>query len=316
MPKGALYKMVAVASALALVSGCANHLPQRSENEQRFERTLRGHTLLIDIGEPSVLETPQRKVRVFEQKYFDVTEYEVTRRYDRYTPYQGWREIYEVPFGAVTLSAGVAANLVNVVLLGAVPQSVTHGWIQYGMDGLNPFMNVQSNGRSQQNLAGVDEVRQDQREEVTNLPWANRPLQISAANQTYTLMTDRNGSLNLNLLDSPFPDSNLSAISNLHFNVKADDSATAQATLPVSQALRNKLDEAHTLIYDDLEDDEINHWVYRVKRLSELGMEPQANELEQSLIELTRNDRELQTEFINALRVETGRHATDAGFNR
>ncbi|WP_305017133.1 hypothetical protein [Mycobacterium tuberculosis] len=31
------------------------------------------------------------------------------------------------------------------------------------MDGINPFMNVQSNGRAQQNLAGIDEVQRDKR---------------------------------------------------------------------------------------------------------------------------------------------------------
>jgi hypothetical protein len=38
----------------------------------------------------------------------------------------------------------------------------------------------------------------------------------------------------------------------------------------------------------------VSQWVHRVKRLSELGLEEEASELEQSLIELTRNDPELQ----------------------
>ena len=87
-----------------LLGGCANHLPQRSEHEERFERRLLDHSLQIDVGEPRVLELPQRRVRINEQKTFEVTEFEVTRRYDRYTPYQPWRELYEVPLGAVAVT--------------------------------------------------------------------------------------------------------------------------------------------------------------------------------------------------------------------
>lgn len=69
-----------------LISGCANQLPQRSEHEERIERKLLDHQLQIDAGEPKVLELPQRRVRVHDQKSYEVTAFEVTRRYDRYTP--------------------------------------------------------------------------------------------------------------------------------------------------------------------------------------------------------------------------------------
>ena len=65
--------------------------------------------------------------------------------------------------------------------------------------------------------------------------------------------------------------------------------------------MRGKLQEAHELIYNDLENDDVAQWVHRVKRLSELGLEEEASELEQSLIELTRNDPELQKIFLLGL---------------
>ncbi|MNR50495.1 hypothetical protein D3C85_1700190 [compost metagenome] len=77
--------------------------------------------------------------------------------------------------------------------------------------------------------------------------------------------------------------------------------------------MRNKLVEAHDLIFDDLEDDEVSQWVHRVKRLSELGLEEEASELEQSLIELTRNDPELQQEFLQSLTKDAGRLVADPG---
>lgn len=299
-----------------LVSGCANHMSQRSEHEERVERKLLDHSLQIDVGEPKVLELPQRRVKINEQKTFEVTEFEVTRRYDRYTPYQPWREVYEIPLGVVAVVGGVGANVVNVFTLGNLPDSVTKDWLSYGFAGLNPFMNVQSNGRAQQNLAGIDEVQRDKRTEYSSLPWSERPVQVKAGKQTFDLTTDRNGVLRLNLLDSPFAENDLNHIGRLQISVEdAKDDVHSDSTLMLSSHLRDKLLEAHGLIYDDLEDDEVSQWVHRVKRLSELGLEEEASELEQSLIELTRNDPELQAEFLKSLTRDAGRLVADPGPN-
>lgn len=296
-----------------LLTGCANHLPQRSENEARTERKLLDHSLRIEVGEP-VLELPQRRVRIFDQKTFEVTDFEVTRRYDRYTPYQPWRELYEIPLGAVAVVAGIGANVLNVVLLGNLPESATRAWISYGFAGLNPFLNTESNGRSQQNLAHLDEQRRDARLEYTSLPWAERPVRVTAGNETHELSTDRNGVLRLNLLDGPFPDQDISQVGRLLLQVRdPEDGTQADAALLVSRNLRGKLLEAHDLIFNDLEGDDVDQWVHRVKRLSELGLEEEASELEQSLIELTRNDPDLQQEFLRTLMQDAGRQATDPG---
>ncbi len=296
-----------------LLSGCANQLPQRSENEARTERKLLDHSLRIEVGEP-VLELPQRRVRILDQKTFEITEFEVTRRYDRYTPYQAWRELYEIPLGAVAVVAGVGANVLNVVMLGSLPESATRGWISYGFAGLNPFVNVESNGRSQQNLASLDERQGDARLEYSSLPWAERPVMVTAAGETHELTTDRNGVLRLNLLDGPFADQDISPVGKLQLQVEdPQDQTRADATLLVSRNLRAKLLEAHDLIFDDLEGDDVSQWVHRVKRLSELGLEEEASELEQSLIELTRNDPDLQQEFLRRLLQDAGRQASDPG---
>lgn len=298
----------AILLGATVLAGCANQLPQRSEHEERIERRLLTHSLQIDVGEPRVLEQPQRRVHISEQKTFEVTEFEVTRRYDRYTPYQPWRELYEIPLGAVTVVAGVAANILNVAMLGRLPDSVTRDWISYGFAGLNPAMNVESNGRSQQNLAAIEEVQRDKRIESSNLPWADRPVQVKAGQHQDVLTSDRSGMLHLNLLDGPFDDYQLDKLDTLQLDVTDEQDGThAEATLLVSRNLRSKLPEAHALIYDDLEDDDVSQWVQRVKRLANLGLEQEASELEQSLIELTRNDPELQDEFLKRLLKETGR---------
>ena len=297
-----------------LLNGCANHMSQRSEHEERIERKQLSHSQLNDVGSPAVLELPQRRVRINEQKTFEVTEFNVTRRYDRYTPYQPWREIYEVPLGAVAVVAGVGANVLNIFMFGQLPDSVTRDWLSYGVDGLNPAMNVQSNGRAQQSLAGIEDVQRDSRLEYSSLPWAERPVAVTAGKKTHELTTDRNGVLRLNLLDGPFAEQDLNHVGKLTITVEdAQDETHSDSTLSISSHLRGKLLEAHNLIFDDLEGDDVNQWVHRVKRLSELGLEEEASELEQSLIELTRNDPELQREFLQSLTKIAGRLVADPG---
>ncbi|GGH88907.1 hypothetical protein [Pseudomonas fluvialis] len=300
-----------LASAL-LVTGCANQLPQRSEHEERIERSTLDHSIQIDLGQTPLLQLPQRRIRFTEQYTYELSEFEVVRRYDRYTPYQPWRELYEVPLGALAIVGGVTANVLNVALLGSLPKSATRDWIRYGVAGINPLMNVESNGRAEQNLASIEETLKDKRLEHSSLPWAERPVSLQAAEQHYELLTDRHGVLHLNLLDNPLAEQDLDAVNHLQL-AASDGQVRAEARLLLSRSLRGKLKEAHALVYDDLESDSVERWVERVQRLSSLGLEEEASELEQSLIELTRNDPELQAEFIQLLLNKAGRIAVDPG---
>ncbi len=146
-----------------------------------------------------------------------------------------------MPLGAVALVAGAGANVANIFALGHLPTSMTHDWLTYGVDGLNPFMNVQSHGRAQQNLAGIDEVQRDKRVEYSSLPWSERPVQVTAGKQTHELTTDRNGVLRLNLLDSPFAEQDLNRITTLKISVEdGQDDVHSDSTLAISSALRGK----------------------------------------------------------------------------
>lgn len=314
MPMPCTFVRMGSLVCLALLSACANHLPQRSDHEARAERKLLDHSLRIDAAEETPMDLPQRRISINEQQTFEVTDFEVTRVYDRYTPYQAWREIYEIPAGAVAVVAGVGANVVNVIALGNVPQSATRGWIEYGMAGLNPAMNVQSHGRAEQNLASLHEVQTGQHKEQLSLPWTEKPVLVKAGKQTHELLTDRRGLLFLNLLDGPLAEQDLTNIDKLTVVVEDPRDGTHQeVTLTISKALRNKLQEAHELIFTNLEDDDVDQWVYRVSRLSQLGLEDEASELEQSLLELTSNDPELQAEFLKALESKTGKSLSATG---
>lgn len=141
----------------------------------------------------------------------------------------------------------------------------------------------------------------DTRDEYQSLPWAEKPITIMAGNFTTTLDTDKDGLLQLNLLNDGFLKLDYQNLRVIQLNVRTDQSVRGEVNLLVGRNLRSKLHEAVALIYDNLENDDIDQWAYRVQRLSELGLEVESNQLENMLILLTTGDPVLQGDFIQAL---------------
>jgi hypothetical protein len=167
-----------------LVSGCANQMSQRSEHEERVERKLLDHSLQIDVGEPKVLELPQRRVQITSRRpsKSPSSKSPVVTIATRLTnPGGNLRD----PAGCGRRGGRRRRQRGQRVRPGQPADSMTKDWLSYGIAGLNPFMNVQSNGRAQQNLAGIDEVQRDKRVEYSSLPWSERPVEVKAGKQTH-----------------------------------------------------------------------------------------------------------------------------------
>lgn len=208
---------------LILLTACSTQAPTSVPAEGRIERQLISHRVHIDAGESLVLDTPQRAIRVTEQKLYRVTQYDA----------QG-----------------------NAV---------------------------------------------DQHDDFRNLPWAEKPVRVTAGEFTATLTTDMDGMTRLNLLDSGFIELDYDQLRAIQLSAKAAPSVRSELNLLVGRDLRARLAEAVALIYDDLEEAGVQQWAFRVNRLAELGLMEESNQLENMLILLTTGDPELQAEFVNAL---------------
>lgn len=138
-------------------------------------------------------------------------------------------------------------------------------------------------------------------ESYQSLPWDRQPVEVIADDQRITLLTDQDGALRLNLLDEHFVDLDFDDLRVIQLVATLDPSIVAEQNLLVSRELRAVLREAVTLIHGNLEEDGIEQWVYRVNRLSQLGLSEESSQLENMLILLTIGDPELQAEFVNAL---------------
>ncbi|MEH6672356.1 hypothetical protein [Halopseudomonas sp.] len=145
----------------------------------------------------------------------------------------------------------------------------------------------------------------DSRDEYQTLPWAEKPISVVAGNFQTILHTDKDGHLQLNLLNDGFLDLDYQNLRVIQLSAQADQAVRGEVNLLVGRDLRSKLHEAVALIYDNLEEDDVDQWAYRVRRLAELGLEVESNQLENMLILLTTGDPLLQGEFIQALEVNS-----------
>ncbi|MEH6499476.1 MAG: hypothetical protein V7751_08805 [Pseudoalteromonas distincta] len=143
----------------------------------------------------------------------------------------------------------------------------------------------------------------DRREEHQTLPWANKPIDIIAGSFRTSLDTDVDGLLRLNLLNDGFLNLDYDNLRVIQLSASAGPKVRSEVNLLIDRELRSKLHEAFDLIYSNLEDDDVDQWAYRVRRLSELGLAEESNQLENMLILLTTGDPQLQGEFVQALEV-------------
>lgn len=143
----------------------------------------------------------------------------------------------------------------------------------------------------------------NQRDEYQTLPWSNRPVQVIAGTFATELQTDLDGLVRLNLLNDGFIELDYDSLRAIQLVVTPSPGVRSEVNLLIPRELRGKLHEAVALIYDNLEEDDVDQWAYRVQRLAELNLEEESNQLENMLILLTTGDPQLQGEFIHALEI-------------
>ncbi|MGI3129939.1 hypothetical protein ACRSLK_06000 [Halopseudomonas pachastrellae] len=216
-------RLLGAGAVLGLLQACSTAPAPDSASAPKIERELLSHSLHIEVGEPLVMDTPHRSIRVTESRLFSI------RQYD----------------GQGTL--------------------------------------------------------QDEHRQYQTLPWADRTLTIQLGELAVTRQTDNDGQLRLNLLDEDIVPVDFDQLRVVELDARATPEVHAEATLLVDRELRSVLHEASELIYDNLEEDDVEQWVDRIERLRELGLKEEASQLENMLILLTTGDPHLQGEFVQAL---------------
>ncbi len=267
--------------AVAFSVGCANQLEQRVSVSTEFDRTLLNEAIDIDIDAPS--PTSQWELGVKHNQTYSVVQSEKTDTYEVYTPYQAARELYELPLGVIALAGGVTINVVDVALLGMIPDRLTNGPLNVAFAGMNPFMNIESESRSESELLSSDLRELDTKQEHTSMPLRNAEIQAVAAGTTFPVVLDENGEARVGLLDVALKVG--AGFDEITFKAEAGNTA-AERTEMIPQVAAFRLDMARSVLekYRAMGSDiDIVEAAADIHLLSTNGFETQSRSLRDSL---------------------------------
>ncbi|MCM8529474.1 MAG: hypothetical protein NE327_23325 [Lentisphaeraceae bacterium] len=186
------------------LTSCANHLrtetlndPKKVTSEPELEyfilldsEIVNSHRILLKVEQ---LET--REVKDAQ----DISEVEF------YTPYQGAREIYEVPMGIVLLPVAVVINLGDFLLLGLIPDRITDSTLDMSFAGMNPGLNIESDERSENKILKTYEKVIHVGKDIKRVPSRLTDVNISSGSDFKEIVkTDEKGDLVIDLLSKEY----------------------------------------------------------------------------------------------------------------
>jgi len=197
----------------------------------------------IETDAGSLVTTPLIHVQVQDSESFDITTYESKTDYDVSTPYQGVRELYEFPAGLLLLPVAIVVNVLDFVTLGLIPNSATDNLLDWSFTGMNPFLNFESEKRSERTLTKTDKKKIDEKEEFLKKPLAGHVMQVSSNGARIDVTLDEIGKAEFSLIRLSALTSNIEKIT-LDVNV---DSKDTQKDIDVSRQLRSQLEQASVI---------------------------------------------------------------------
>ena len=196
-------------SALLLGAGCANHLRDvdivNQESARKVTNTKYEMKLTPETVKDSSFHVEIQKLESAEVKNFEVRTVRTVA-----TPYQGWREIYEIPAGIGLLPVSLGAHLLFIFTFGILPYDIPKSVNERAFAGMNPFLNWEDNGRVEDTLVSLDRKMLSNTTENVKIPFAKQKIIVRSGNLSRVFTTDDFGGFDLHFLtlqerDSFFP---------------------------------------------------------------------------------------------------------------
>ena len=286
----------ALAAAL-LFAGCANHIEDITKEIPENTRTVLERQYVIRTDK-EIPDSSSFKITVEELENVRVTVYQVRRDSSLYTPYEGWRESYEVLTGVCLFPVAVISNVVSVVTFGMFPFAWSAEVTKYSFDGMNPCMNFESRGRVEEIPAKVERTQVDSYTESKQTPVANEWLIIRPGNDSFwRVRTDNLGQAEIVLLSTD-PDQ-FKNISSRYLDIYLEKNNIKCKTMPMSRRLLGRLADARKAMLKYYSAPSGASLAACVKELEALSFEGIAFQLEDG--ELKKHP-ELREEFEKAVR--------------
>lgn len=192
--------LLAVFGILPLVlAGCANHLRDtESVSQEDDKKTL---SVKYDLKlTPETIRDASYHVEIEKQESVEVKKFQVNTVKSIVTPYQGWREFYEVPAGIGLLPVSIGSHLLFICTFGILPYDVPKNITNLSFTGMNPALNWENEDRSEENLVSAERKMLSDVTENIRTPLAQQDISVRSEKDNRMFTTDEFGGFDLNFL--------------------------------------------------------------------------------------------------------------------
>lgn len=235
--------LMPAAAALSLIlSGCANHLEDITKEVPENTRSVLGKQYIV-TSDKEIPDSASFRIALEEAENVKVTVYQVRKYSALYTPYEGWRESYEILTGICLLPVAVVSNVLSVFTFSMFPFSWSAEVTKYSFDGMNPCMNFESQSRAEEIPMKVERTLVDSYTETKRKPLADEWLIIRTDNDAFwRVKTDSLGQAEIHLLtldlDATVP------VTSRHLDIYLEKNNALCKSIPLSRRLLTRLSSA------------------------------------------------------------------------
>ena len=286
----------ACAALLFSAAGCRNHIQDIDTTMTDYERST-----VRDVPVVQLLERDENngslRFKLTGNRESELKVYEVHNTVSRFTPYQGWRELYEIPMGLGLFPVGICSHLLNVFSFGIFPYRWCWAMDCYGLTALNPFLNNESGTRFEDEPLRSRRDLVDTRQESTSYIMHQTDVMFKIGDKTKHKLTDNTGVVTFDLIDLKGMGLSLDG-HDREFKVFVGSAATPAYTWVLPRSVQSRLLQARELIQSYLKKPSPQALYNTVIKLEELKFSKLSYMLEQS--ELKKHDQKFAKEFYAA----------------
>lgn len=233
-------------SFLFFGSGCANHLHNIDVVTQENDRKILSTKYELKMT-PETIKDSSYHVEIQKLESAEVKKFEVRTVKTIATPYQWWREFYEVPAGFCLLPVSLGSHLLFLFTFGILPYDVPRSINELSFTGMNPALNWENASRSEENLVSLDRKMLSNAVENIRVPLAKTNIVVRSGERSKVLKTDDFGGVGLNFLALNDKDTFFPMARKVSF-VLEDDKNTELKRLILTRDYLSKLTWARTRI--------------------------------------------------------------------
>ena len=268
------------AALLLAAAGCANHLEDVTKETPENTRTVLGLQYVLAMDK-EIPDSASFKVSVEQVENIQVTVHQVRKVSALYTPYQGWRESYEILSGICLFPVALVSHVFSAVSFGMFPFSWSADVLKYSLDGMNPCMNFESRSRVEEIPLKVERTRVDSYKETKRRPLANEYLVVRPESDSYwRVKTNELGQAEIVLLSTDIEKSK--SLTSRHLDIYLEKGNVKFKTIPMSRRLLVRLNLARKAMMKYYSVPGGAQLAECVKKLEELSFENLAYQLEES----------------------------------